>query len=118
MIQRVNGVKVLMKVLDFPDQAAVEEAMATDSPIRLTVVSYHDCTESVGPFELVDIRNIRVTVPGSFSYSGRIVGIEVDDGVIGGADSAVYVQSGMARVEVDDQGAQLEFIINLSVHFL
>lgn len=118
VIQRVNGVKMLMKVLEFPDQAAVERAIATSGSISLTVVSYYDCTESVGPFELVDIRNLRSTSPGFFSFSGRIIGVEVDDGIIGGADSAVYVQSGVARVAVDDKGAQLEFILNLSVHFL
>lgn len=107
-----------MKVLEFPDRAAVEQAITAGEPIRLTVASYCDCTETVGPFELVDIRNLRNRSDGAFAFSGRIASIEVDDGIIGGADSAVYVQSGTARVVVDDLGAQLEFVLNLSIEFI
>lgn len=118
MIQQVNSVKILMKVLKFPDQMTVKRAITTGASVSLMVASYHDYTEVVGPFELVDIHNLRSTAPGIFSFCGRIVGVEIDSGVVDGAGSTMYVQLGMARVEIDNQGAQLEFTLNLAVHFL
>ena len=118
MIQKVNGVPMLMKVLDCADRTTVEQAIAAGRSVCLAVVTYSDCIETTGLFELVDIYNLHDIPGNAFAFNGRIVGFEVGDGSIGGSNFATYVESGTARVVVDALGAQLEFVLMLSVHFV
>ena len=115
MIQRVNGVKLMVMVRRCPDYEEVERAMAAGASVGLETASYANCVESVGKFELVDIRGLRRTADG-FRFSGSIAGMDVDAHPDDNGKSIVYAKSGKAKVVVDSHGADLEFLINLSLH--
>lgn len=116
MIQRVNGVKLMVMVIECPSFAEVSQAVVDGTPVSLVTASYANLVESVGTFELVDIRDVRTTANG-FCFKGSIVGVDVnvhpDDG-----SSIIYVKSGLARVVVDEHGASLQFIIKLRLELL
>ena len=118
MIQKVNGEIVPTKVLEYADREAVEQAITEGQPVCLVVASYSGYTERTGFFKLVDIYNLRDKPNGAFTFIGRIVDVEVDDGSASDSDFAVYIEHGSARVAVDESGAQLEFVLNLSIHFI
>lgn len=118
MIQKVNGEIVPTKVLECVDRTAVEQAITDGQPVCLAIASYRGCAERTGSLELVDIYNLRDKQNGAFSFLGRIVDVEVDDGSASNSDFVVYIELGNARVVVDESGTQLNFVLDLSIHFI
>lgn len=117
MLQKVNGAKLMVMVRSCPGYRAVEQVAREGLPIVLETASYANCVESVGAFELVDIRKVRRTKDG-FQFSGSVVGMDIDAHPDDERASIVYAKSGTAKVIVDASGASLHFMINLSLHVM
>ena len=115
MLQKVNGAKLMVMVRECPGYEVIEQAAREGLPVVLETASYANCVESVGAFELVDIRKVHRTKDG-FRFNGSIVGVDVDAHPEFGDKSIIYVKSGAAKVVVDAYGANLYFLINLSLH--
>lgn len=115
MLQKVNGARIMVMVRSCPGYEAVEQAAREDLPIVLETASYANCIESVGAFELINIRKVRRTKDG-FQFTGSVMGIDIDTHPDDEYASIVYAKSGTAKVFVDVDGASLHFIINLSLH--
>lgn len=118
MIQKVNGVRMLIKVLQHPTYEEVFEVIQAKHSLMLEIASYNSGVESTGKFELADVRNLRPMKGGGFQFFGSIVGMDVDAHPDDSSRSVVYVKSGRAKVSVDADGADLEFIINMSLHVM
>lgn len=114
MIQRVNGTKLMVMVLQAPTYGAVSMAQRDGRAVVLETASYTGCMESTGRFELVDIRNIQGR-PDSFQFSGTIAGVDTNADPDDETRSLVIVKSGAAKVVVDSGGADIEFVIDMTL---
>lgn len=120
VIQKVNDVRVLVlvKVLEWPGREVVKQAIATGEWVNLVIATYDNCVETTGAITLTGVHGFCDEPSGTFAFSGRFARVDVDDGIIRGSDLAVYTEFGVMRVTVDKDGAQLEFSLNLSAHFM
>ena len=117
MIQSFNGVKLLVKVIEYPSRELVQRAMRMRQPICITVASYSECLESVGTIELVDVKSL-IGSQNGFSFSGRIARVDIGAAHEDASQLIAHIESGNAKVRVDDEGADIQFVINLTMHFL
>ena len=117
MIQKVNGTKVMVMVRERPSYDEVQQAIDSRLPLQLQVARYAQSVESTGSFELVDVRKLRGTQD-DFQFSGSVVGVDVESDPNNNGSVVVYVKAGVAKVRVDSNGADIQFLIYLSVHII
>lgn len=104
----------MVMVLHHPTYEQVAQAAREGTAVVVQTASYASYVESTGTFELVDISNLERYL-GGFRFNGKIVGMDIDAHPDDELRSVVFAKSGLAKVVVDGDGADIEFSINLTL---
>lgn len=109
MIQVVNGVTVMAKVLRWPDYEAVLAAELHGQQLQIVVAAYSGGCETAAPLCLGGIRKSARHEDGSYSFVGDYMYVDV------AAGGYLIVERALCRLTVDASSrcANLEFCVQL-----